>query len=76
MNFITIYSDHTPKSKKKEFVNMKVEDGKDKIMDLLKGFEGIDHPNFWLRYKDKKFGHLFVKGFKSALLQIVMSMET
>ena len=30
---------------------MKINDKKDKLKDILRGFEGIDHENFWTRYK-------------------------
>ena len=57
-------------------MKMTIIEEKDKIMNALRGFEGIDHPNFWIRYEKKNFAYLFVRGFKMTLMNMVFEMQT
>ena len=74
-NFLTVFSDHTPVIVKKTFMQMTIIERKDKLMSSLKGFEGIEHPNFWIRYEEKTFGYLFVRGFKMTLMNMVFQID-
>ena len=75
-NFFTAFSKHTPVELKETFMKTIIIEKKDKIMSALRGFEGIDHPNFWIRYEKKNFAYLFVRGFKMTLMNMVFQIDS